>query len=57
VIFGYRVLSYRVFLGLSSAILYNRFNRLNRFLENFKVSKSAFSLFKLILQAVLKVLN
>jgi hypothetical protein len=35
VIFGYRVLSHRVFLGLSSAILYGRFSGLNGFLGNF----------------------
>jgi hypothetical protein len=35
VIFGYRVLGYKVFLGSSLATLYNRFNGLNRFLGNF----------------------
>jgi hypothetical protein len=35
VIFSYRVLSYGVFLGLSLAMLYSRFNRLNGFLGNF----------------------
>jgi hypothetical protein len=34
-IFSYRVLGYRVFLRSSLAMLYNRFNRLNRFLGNF----------------------
>jgi hypothetical protein len=36
VIFGYGVLGHKVFLGSSSAMLYNRFNRLNRFLKNFR---------------------
>jgi hypothetical protein len=35
VIFDYRVLSHGVFLGLSLATLCGKFNRLNRFLENF----------------------
>jgi hypothetical protein len=35
VIFGYRVLSHRVFLGSSLATLYSRFSRLNGFLRNF----------------------
>jgi hypothetical protein len=35
VIFGYGVLSYRVFLGSSSATLYGRFSGLNGFLGNF----------------------
>jgi hypothetical protein len=35
VIFNYRVLGYRVFLGSSLATLYSRFNRLNGFLGNF----------------------
>jgi hypothetical protein len=35
VIFGYRVLSHRVFSGLSSAMLCGRFSGLNRFLGNF----------------------
>jgi hypothetical protein len=35
VIFNYRVLGYRVFLGLSLAILCGRFNGLNGFLGNF----------------------
>jgi hypothetical protein len=35
VIFSYRVLSHRVFLGLSLATLCGRFNGLNRFLGNF----------------------
>jgi len=35
VIFSYRVLDYRVFLGSSLATLYDRFSGLNRFLGNF----------------------
>jgi hypothetical protein len=35
VIFSHRVLGYGVFLGLSLATLYSRFNRLNGFLGNF----------------------
>jgi hypothetical protein len=35
VIFGYRVLGYKVFLGSSLAMLYGRFSGLNRFLGNF----------------------
>jgi hypothetical protein len=35
VIFGYRVLGYRVFLGLSLATLCSRFSGLNGFLGNF----------------------
>jgi hypothetical protein len=35
VIFGHRVLGYRVFLGSSSATLCSRFSGLNRFLGNF----------------------
>jgi hypothetical protein len=33
--FGYRVLSYGVFSGSSSATLYSRFSGLNGFLGNF----------------------